>query len=72
MVDNSDAGTFGPLPGWYAVSVKEIYARSHKYRYCLYFEPVAMAGYSIYIYQIALDGANRVRREVGLPRLTAK
>ena len=31
--------------------------------------PVAMAGYSIYIYHITLDEANRVRRELGLPEL---
>ena len=30
-----------------------------------------MAGYSIYIYQITLDEANRVRRERGLPELPA-
>jgi hypothetical protein len=28
-----------------------------------------MAGYSIYIYHISLDEANRVRRELGLPEL---
>ena len=28
-----------------------------------------MAGYSIYIYHITLDDANRVRRELGLPEL---
>ena len=32
------------------------------------FQPVGMAGYSIYIYHIALDEANRVRSELGLPR----
>ena len=29
-----------------------------------------MAGYSIYIYHITLDEANRVRRELGLPELS--
>jgi hypothetical protein len=33
------------------------------------FQPVAMAGYSIYIYYITLDEANRVRKELGLPEL---
>ncbi len=28
-----------------------------------------MAGYSIYIYHMTLDEANRVRRELGLPEL---
>jgi hypothetical protein len=34
------------------------------------FEPVAMAGYSFYIYHLTLDEANRVRRELGLPELS--
>jgi hypothetical protein len=33
------------------------------------FEPVAMAGYSIWIYHITLDEANRVRRDLGVPEL---
>lgn len=57
------------LPGWYAVSVNEVFWRSRQYRYFLRFEPVAMAGYSIYIYHITVDDANRVRREVGLPEV---
>lgn len=35
------------------------------------FEPVATAGYSIYIYHITPDEANRMRRELGLPELSA-
>ena len=69
--DKTDPASFGPLPGWYALSVNEIYGRSHQYRYFLNFQPVAMAGYSIYIYHITLDDANRVRRELGLPELHA-
>ena len=57
---------FGPKPGWYALSVNNIYSRDRQYRYFLSFEPVAMAGYSIYIYRVTLDEANRVRRELGL------
>ena len=41
----------------------------YDYSYFRCFRPVAMAGYSIYIYHITLDGANRVRRELGLPEL---
>lgn len=65
-----DPTAFGPLPGWYALSVNYIYNREGQYRYFLYFEPVAMAGYSIYIYHITLGEANRVRRELGLKELT--
>lgn len=66
-----DPDRFGPLPGWYALSVNYIYSRARQYRYFLNFEPVAMAGYSIYIYHITIDEANRVRRKLGLPELKA-
>ena len=66
---NTDLMTVGPLPGYYALSVNEIYGRSKQYRYFLYFEPVAMAGYSIYVYHITLDEANLVREKLGLPML---
>ena len=36
------------------------------------FEPVATAGYSIYIYHILPDDANRVRKELGLKKLKAE
>jgi hypothetical protein len=62
----------GPKLGWYALSVNYIYGRDRHYRYFLYFQPVAMAGYSIYVYHIGWDDANRVRRELGLPELLAE
>jgi hypothetical protein len=61
----------GPQPGWYALSVNCLYDRDEEYRYFIdYFEPVASAGYSIYVYHITLDEANRVRQECGLSDLT--
>ena len=71
IAEDTDTTAFGPLPGWYALSVNEIYGRSQRYRYFLNFRPVAMAGYSIYIYHITLDEANRVRRELGLKELAS-
>ncbi len=59
----------GPVSGWFAVSVNEIHRPSGEYDYFLRFEPVAMIGYSIYIYHITLEEANRVRRELGLPEV---
>ncbi len=50
---NPAAEPFVLAPGWYVVSVNEIYSRSRQYRYFLQYEPTAMAGYSIYIYHIA-------------------
>jgi hypothetical protein len=73
---------YGPLPGWYALSVN--YLRGYQarapdgkgsyktmtmyyYTYFQQFEPVGMAGYSIYIYHITPQEANRVRKQLGLP-----
>ncbi|NQT14319.1 MAG: glycosyltransferase family 39 protein [Planctomycetes bacterium] len=67
----------GPRPGWYAISVNHVHGYrllEHDqplYAYFREFEPVATVGYSIYIYHITLDDANRVRRELGLPELSA-
>ncbi|MDR1957657.1 MAG: hypothetical protein LBQ54_01180 [Planctomycetaceae bacterium] len=58
-----------PQPGWYALSVNYLYDREKQYRYFLNFEPVDTAGYSICIYHITLEEANRVRRETGLPEI---
>jgi hypothetical protein len=49
-----------PQPGWYALSVNYIYNREKQYRYFLNFEPVARAGYSIYIYHITQDDINKL------------
>lgn len=65
----ANTSDIGPLPGWYAVSVSTIYGRTQQHRYFLHFKPVAMAGYSIYIYHITLKEANRVCRELGRPEL---
>lgn len=57
----------GRLPGWYALSVNVLYNRHRNYSHFQKRRPVATAGYSIYIYHITLEEANRVRRELGLP-----
>lgn len=58
-----------PRPGWHALSVNRIRSRRREYEYFLRFQPVAMAGYSIYIYHVTLEDANRVRSELGWPEL---
>ncbi len=78
------AATLGPRPGWYAISVTllrgyrfsvpdgkdgMVYLDKEYYTYFLRFQPVARAGYSIYIYHLDQDACNRVRAEMGLPRL---
>jgi hypothetical protein len=62
----------GPKPGWYALSVNNIYGRDRQHRYFLNFQPAAMAGYSIYVYHITLDEANRVRKKLGMLELAGE
>jgi hypothetical protein len=59
----------GRLPGWYAIFVRELRERQGWYAYFRHFEPVAMVGYTVYIYHIWLKDANRVRWELGLAEL---
>lgn len=74
----------GPKPGWYAVSVNFMtghtmpipdgngqfqYYGQQVFDYFREFEPIATAGYSIYIYHLELDEVNRVRRKLNLPEL---
>jgi hypothetical protein len=43
---------------------------NHDVSYFQSLSPVTRAGYSIYIYHVTLEEANRVRRELGVPMLT--
>jgi hypothetical protein len=52
-----------PQAGWYALSVNSIYDKEKQYRYFLNFEPIAMAGYSIYIYHITPEEIDRLQQE---------
>jgi glutamine amidotransferase-like uncharacterized protein len=56
----------GPVPGWHAIDIQWIWDRKREFRYFLEFAPVATVGYSIYVYHITPDEANRVRRTLGL------
>jgi 4-amino-4-deoxy-L-arabinose transferase-like glycosyltransferase len=59
----------GPLPGWYAISVNELQSQNRAYAYFLRFTPTAMAGYSIYVYNMSVQQVNGVRQERALPQL---
>jgi hypothetical protein len=62
----------GPQPGWHALSVNYLYGYRHNgeeyqgFTYFQHFSPVAMAGYSIYIYHLDLEDVNPVRMKLGL------
>jgi hypothetical protein len=77
--------SLGPHPGYFAISVNFVQGldcfapdgmgnlraiRANQYAYFQRFQPIAKAGYSIFIYHITLEDANRVRHELGLPLLT--
>ncbi len=78
------ASSLGPLPGWYAIDVNFLHGPGntispdsqilevgddYNFSYFERFEPVARAGWSIYVYQITTGQANRVRAELKLPPL---
>jgi len=68
-----------PTPGWYAVDVNYVAGNPFRvgtqpgaptpgpYWYFQEFTPVAKAGYSIFIYHVTAEEANRVRTQLGLP-----
>jgi len=48
-------------PGWHAVSINYLRHPSRMYDYLLHFEPVATAGYSIYIYHLTAEDIAQIR-----------
>lgn len=82
--DPLELAKLGPHPGNYAVSVNLLhgldfvipdghggdqFAPLNAYSYFQHFQPFAKAGESIFLYQIGLEEANRVRHELKLPSL---
>lgn len=74
----------GPVPGYHCLSVNFVQGmpfrafdgagrragvRHDDYSYFRHFEPVAKAGYSIFIYHLTAEEVNRVRGLYGLPPL---
>jgi len=76
----SEPEKLGPHPGWHAANVNVVrgdhwpgrtqFPDFGYYGYLLNFEPVATAGYSIYVYNINVEEANRVRRRMNLPPIS--
>ena len=79
------AAQFGPRPGWFAISVNYLrgltfaapdgqggtrwIGEHDSLTYFQQFQPIARAGYSIYIYKITVDEAQAARVAMGLPPL---
>ncbi|MDR1385524.1 MAG: glycosyltransferase family 39 protein, partial [Planctomycetaceae bacterium] len=57
--EDNDARQLAPRPGWFAISVTQLHAEHGRYQYLLDFEPKYRIGYSINIYHITLDEANK-------------
>jgi 4-amino-4-deoxy-L-arabinose transferase-like glycosyltransferase len=78
--------SLGPKPGYYAVSVNLLYGYGFPipdgrfgtvrvphgaYTYFQHFEPIGRAGYSMYLYHITSEQAERAREKLELPKLSA-
>ncbi len=59
----------GPLPGWYAISVRGVHERGSRYAWFKEFRPLDRAGYSMQIFHISVEQANRARAKLDLPPL---
>jgi 4-amino-4-deoxy-L-arabinose transferase-like glycosyltransferase len=66
---SGERAALGPLPGWHVLSANLIHRRERDYEYFLEFEPVDWIGYSMMVFHITVDEANRVRRKLGMPEL---
>ncbi len=54
-----------PEPGWFALGANDIYAASGRYSWFKRCKPVAMVGYSIYVYHVSSEEVERLNRESG-------
>jgi 4-amino-4-deoxy-L-arabinose transferase-like glycosyltransferase len=59
----------GPYPSYFAVDLHSL--KAGPYRYFERFQPIAKAGYSIFIYHITPEQADQARQEMGLAPLAA-
>jgi len=52
-----------PTPGWHAISVNNLHLQDGRYAYFLKTTPVAMAGYSIFIYQLSSEDCLSIKAD---------
>jgi hypothetical protein len=57
-----EGNDWGPQPGWYAVSVKEVHCPGGALHYFASFKPAARIGYSLLLYNIDSDEAQAFHR----------
>ncbi|MDR1480141.1 MAG: hypothetical protein LBJ00_14490 [Planctomycetaceae bacterium] len=58
-----------PVAGWFAIGVNELYGSAKRYEWLKQFAPIDRVGYSIYIYRVTPEDANRLRKRMNLPEL---
>jgi hypothetical protein len=61
--------TLGPQPGWYLLGTNDLYNANHEYDWFHELTPVQRIGYSLFIFHVTLDDANRLRELYDLPKL---
>jgi hypothetical protein len=59
--------TIGPQPGWYLLGTNDLYNEDHDYDWFHDLISVKKIGYSIYIFHVTLEDANRLRKQYDLP-----
>ncbi len=68
---NGIGSATGPQPGWFVVSVNKLHDREHRFDYFNDLMPVDWVGYTMPVYHVSLDEANRLRRRYKLPEISA-
>jgi len=69
-LDEAEGARYGPHTGYFAVDLHSL-SEGGGYTYFQRFQPIAKAGYSIFIYHITSEQAEQARRAMGLPPLAA-
>jgi len=64
-LDEAKGTQYGPHPGYFAVDLHSL-SEGGSYTYFQRFQPIAKAGYSIFIYHITPEQAEQARRAMGL------
>jgi hypothetical protein len=62
--------SIGPQPGWFLIGTNDLYGAERDYDWLQFLEPVKTIGYSLYLFHVSLDEANRLREQDDLPKLS--